>query len=122
MAKVFTDEKGHSLIETLVALAILIAVLLPLSQLFVRLILNETSRDTMIASQIARSAMERTIAREDYSHANTTISVNNKSWKWVREIEQANGLVKISISVYKSGQPNVIVQFKTLRLYRYYEN
>ncbi|MEE4312171.1 MAG: hypothetical protein V2J62_09930 [candidate division KSB1 bacterium] len=122
MAKLFTDEKGHSLIETLIALAILIAVLVPLSQLFVRLILNETSRDLMIASQIARGEMERTIARQEYSHANTTISVNNKSWKCVRDIENNKGLVKISISVFKGDEPDAIVQLKTLRLNPHFEN
>ena len=59
MKRLFENENGYTLVETLIAFAILVAVLIPLGQFIARVMYNDHSRDLIISQQLAAQEMER---------------------------------------------------------------
>jgi hypothetical protein len=109
-------EKGYTLVETLVASAVLLAVLVPATLFLGKITTGRKGRDLIIASQLAESVMEKTTAREVYENSEEHIRLDNRDWQIVREIEENQGLIKIRIRVFKSKNTEPVFTLKTLRL------
>lgn len=107
-------EDGYSLLETLVAMAILLAVLI-LSVMFLTYIgNNHLIRDKIESYQIARNEMEQIIATKNDT------SVINKRGKWIikRTITNTNELHYLEIEVYKKDTLNApTIRFETARIW-----
>ena len=110
------SESGYTIVEVLVAMALLSAALIPISQFAARVIINTTTRDLIVATGLARSEMERVISEQDFYFGSTTINKNHKTWRVERKIRKRNGLVTIRILVYKKDLPRPVVELETLRL------
>ena len=107
-------EDGYSLVETLVAMAILLAVLIPSVMFLTYIGNNHLVRDKVESYQIARNEMEQIIAIENDT------SVINKRGKWLikRTITNTNELHYIAIEVFKRDTLNApIIRFETARIW-----
>ncbi|MGH7600506.1 MAG: type IV pilus modification PilV family protein [bacterium] len=110
------DARGHTLVETLVASAILLSVLIPATLILGRLTLGQQHHDLMVATQLAREEMERTIAAARYQDEEKLVALGKKSWRVVREVQEQSGLREIRIRVFKLRQAKPLVEIKTLRM------
>lgn len=109
-------ESGYTLIETLVASAVLLGVLVPATLFLGKITTGRKGRDLIIASQLAESEMERTTAHRNYENSEHQIRLDNRDWRVVRETEEDQGLVEIRIHVFKAKKPEPVLTLKTLRL------
>ncbi|MEJ8554509.1 type IV pilus modification PilV family protein [Tepidibacter sp. Z1-5] len=122
------SNKGLTLVELIVSLAILGIILVPLSSFFVNTIkVNKSSENQMIANQLAQKYMER-VKFSDLDNSDSENIVlpdeeiieddNYKSFeikKIVQEYEQNNKLVKITIKVKKKNDNHDLVELVGLR-------
>ena len=113
--KQLSSEDGYTLVESLIALAILLAVLVP-SAMFLTTIGNNTlSKDKIVAHNLARNTMEQVLASESDS---SKVITTEDNW-WVKqEVTRVEDLYQIKIEVFKrdtSGTPKVTLQ--TARLW-----
>ncbi len=115
MKRLFENENGYTLVETLIALAILIAVLIPLGQFVARVMYNDLSRDLIIAQQLAVMEMEKAIALNDFEKDEIVINLNQKKWRIVKSVIKMDRLVELNIAVFKSNRNKSLIQLKTLR-------
>lgn len=109
------NEDGYTLVESLIALAILMAVLVP-SAMFLTTIGNNTlSKDKIVAHNLARNTMEQVLAAE--SNVSRVIQAED-NWWIKQEVNRAEDLYHIKIEVFKRdtlSTPKVTLQ--TARLW-----
>ena len=110
------NNDGYTLVETVVALAILIAVIIPISQFMVRIIYTERTRDTIITAQLARQEIERNIANNHFKSYQCMELLNNKEWRIVQSVREINNLVYIDVQVFKNNETKPLAELKTIRL------
>lgn len=113
--KLSHNEEGYTLVESLIAMAILLAVFVP-SAMFLTMIGNNTlSKDKIVAHNLARNTMESILAVENDS---TKVMVTENNW-WVKqEVTKRDHLYEIKVEVFKRdtlGIPKVTLQ--TARLW-----
>jgi type II secretory pathway pseudopilin PulG len=113
---IIKNNKGYTTIETVVALAIFLAVLIPLSQLLARLIYSEKTRDLIVAMQLARQEMEETINTQNYVDNQKLAMMNNKKWMINCSVKIRDELVELHAQVFKSGNVKPVTELKTLRV------
>jgi type II secretory pathway pseudopilin PulG len=112
----FNNNKGYTLVETVVALAILIAVLIPLTQLFARLMNASQTRDTIVATQLAHAEMEKAIINLNCENNSTLVMMNNVTWQIKKNAIYKNELIEFRVEVFKRAKSAPVVILKTLRL------
>jgi len=106
---------GHTVVETLVALAVLSAVLVPAAQIAARIMTSHGMRDTIIAASLARETMERAIA-EPKIHAETKAErLNGKQWRIDYRTREQSGLRLLSVSVFRARESEPVAVLQTLR-------
>ncbi len=110
------DTRGYTLVETLVASAILLSVLIPATLILGKLTLSQYHHDLIVATQLAREEMERTIAEARYQDEEKQVALGKKSWRLVRDVQEQSGLLEIRILVFKLRQAKPLVEIKTLRM------
>ncbi|MAO63631.1 MAG: hypothetical protein CL666_01390 [Balneola sp.] len=109
------EEHGYSLLETLVALAILLAVLVPAAVFLGVAGGNTLAKDKITSFNLAKNAMEEAlIARKDSSF----ISLKNSKW-WVKTSisKEDEHLYSIVVAVFKEDtlrSPSVTLYTKRL--------
>jgi prepilin-type N-terminal cleavage/methylation domain-containing protein len=113
---VVRTESGYTLVEMLVASAVLLGVLVPATLFLGKITTGRKGRDLIIASQLAESEMERTTSHELYENSEKQIRLDNRNWRIIRNIEEDQGLVDIRIHVFKAKKPKPVFTLKTLRL------
>ena len=111
----FHSERGYTLIETLVASAILLGVLIPASLFLGRFTAQRRARDLVVAYQLAGAELERTAAHRLFKNDEWFFSQDNKEWRIVRWVESRRGLVFIRVQVFRQNGDRVLVEMKTLR-------
>jgi hypothetical protein len=110
------DTRGYTLVETLVASAILLSVLIPATLVLGKLTLRQYHHDLIVATQLAREEMERTVAEARYQDEEKQVALSKKSWRLVRDVQEQSGLIEICIRVFKLRQAKPLVEIKTLRV------
>ncbi|MCI0693274.1 hypothetical protein L0337_14875 [candidate division KSB1 bacterium] len=110
------DPHGHTLVETLVASAILLSVLIPATLILGKLTLSQQHHDLIVATQLAREEMERTVAEARYHDEEQQVALGKKHLRLVRDIQEQSGLLEIRICVFKLRQAKPLVEIKTLRV------
>jgi type II secretory pathway pseudopilin PulG len=115
---IYESENGYTLVETLVASAILLGVLIPATLFFGRVASDRRAQDLILAFQMAGEEMERTAAFEIYEDEEWIIKLNNRSWRIHREIDTHMGLIEIRVKVSRNNQVRPLVELKTLRVTR----
>lgn len=110
------DSRGYTLVETLVASAILLSVLIPATLILGRLTLGQQHHDLIVATQLARDEIERTVAEARYQDEEKQVAVGKKHLRLVRDVQEQSGLLEIRIRVFKLRQTKPLVEIKTLRI------
>lgn len=114
-SKTFSSDDGYTLVETIVALALLVSVLVPTGAILTKTMLSRRSADLIAASQLARMTMERTIINGNYSNESQEVILNKKTWYVSREVRNEMGLVTLQVRVFRKNQVNPVLTLKTLR-------
>jgi len=110
------DIHGYTIVETLVASAILLGVLIPAAFILGKLTIGSYSRQVLVATQLAREVMEKTLASEEYHYREMDFQRDNKHWKVIREVNYTDGVVDIRVKVYRSKKHKPLVELMTLRI------
>jgi D-lyxose ketol-isomerase len=108
-------DAGFTLVETTVAIAILLGVLVPAILFFGRATMRQTGLDLIVATNLAQEEMEKTIAFRIYKSGESIIKFNHKTWRIVRAIEHKTGLIEIRIGVFRLRKTDPVVELKTMR-------
>jgi len=110
----FREESGATLVETLVALSILVSVLLPASLFLGYVAFNPRNKDKIQAIGLAQSVMEQTL--ESYNFINKEKRMGKK-WTIRQTVTRHRDLVIIDVKVYRMKDVEPIVSFHTERIY-----
>ena len=111
-----SNEGGYTLVETLVAIAILMGVLVPATLFLGKITSDQRSRDLIAASQLAKEEMEKTIAYQLYENNEKTVKLNNKNYHIIRSIKNQLGLIQIVVKITRRDREEPLVELKTLRI------
>lgn len=111
------DEDGSTLVETLVAMAILVSVLLPTTLFLGFIAANPMNKEKITALGLAQSEMERVLASKEYPG---TERVVEDQWIIKRVVSKKKKLVQVEVSVYRKNRTQPILTLNTERLL--YEN
>lgn len=102
---------GSSMIEVLVALALLIGVLVPASALVVRLVTQDPATRSMEALVRAETALEEAIA----SSAADPVTVEDGPWRVERRVRRDGRLHAFRVDVYRGAKPDPVLSLQTTR-------
>ncbi len=92
------SERGYTVAESAVALALLLTVLVPAVGTLTYLVTQKRTEHRMEALVFARHEMEQTLAAERFEPAVR----QDGAWRTVRDIDSQDGLVVITLSVYRA--------------------
>jgi prepilin-type N-terminal cleavage/methylation domain-containing protein len=113
--RLIEEEQGYSLVETLVALAILLAVLVP-AAMFLGIAGNNTlARDKITSFNLAKNAMEQALITEKDS---SFVELKDSKW-WVQTtvIPESENLYSVKVTIFKEDTlraPKVTLETKRL--------
>ncbi|MEO1022480.1 MAG: prepilin-type N-terminal cleavage/methylation domain-containing protein [Bacteroidota bacterium] len=108
------NERGYSLLETLIALALLLGVLLPGAVFLGFAANNALASDKTTALNLGRSEMEYIISSE----MDSSFVRQQDQWWIRRSITNDSALVHITVSVFKFDTLNApVLEFETYRLW-----
>lgn len=113
--RIIAEESGFSLVETLVALAILLAVLVPAAMFLGVAGNNALARDKITSFNLAKNAMEQAlIAEKDSSYVDLK---DSKWWVQTTVTPESENLYSVKVAVFKEDTlkaPNVTLETKRL--------
>lgn len=113
--RLLKQQEGYTLAETLVAGALLTAVLIPAMLFLGQITARQNDRDRLIAMQLAREAMDKTIALSLYSDNEEKIILQNTAWQIIRVVDIRDGLAEIQITVHRLPAGQKLAELKTLQ-------
>lgn len=108
------NEEGTTLIETLVAMAILVSVLLPTAMFLGYITTNPINKEKIKALGMAQTEMESILNNKRYQSAKKEIG---EKWLIIDSTSVKNRLVNINVLVYKKHRSKPLVTLRTERLY-----
>lgn len=113
--KVIKAEQGYSLVESLVALALLMAVLVPAAMLLIYVGGNNLAKDKIVSLNYARNQMELVLASESDS---TGFKKVDDTW-WIKtEVLNDRNLYTIRVKAFKNDTLNTPhIELETARLW-----
>jgi prepilin-type N-terminal cleavage/methylation domain-containing protein len=94
-------ERGYTLIETIIAMALFLSVLIPLIGTMGTMMFDRKAVMATKALMVAQSEMSTTIAHQDYIDA---VKTSEAGLILVKKIERYNSLVEIRVSVKASTE------------------
>lgn len=109
------SEAGYTLVETLVASAILLGVLVPAIVFLGKATGSHANYDLLLATQLARAEMEETLLLAQNYDEEKEVLLGKRSWRIVRIVINQNELLEIRVSVYKAGKQRPLVELRTSR-------
>jgi len=95
-------QRGFTLLEVIIVVAILSAVLIPVSIFFQEYITRSSSSDLLINHQLAKSRMEKVLVYRHYVDNDTTIVVDHKSFIVETTSVKTENMILITISAKRS--------------------
>ena len=107
------EEAGYSLIETSVALVLLVAVLIPLGAFVIGIVSQPLARKTIIAQQLAQQIMEESLAEKRYAPLDS-MTLEGK-WQILQTVKSEGELVVIRVRVKPHNKTMPRAQFTTIR-------
>ncbi|WP_409029391.1 prepilin-type N-terminal cleavage/methylation domain-containing protein [Gracilimonas sediminicola] len=109
------EEDGYSLVETLVALAILLAVLVPAAMFLGVAGGNTLAKDKITSFNLAKNVMEEALIAQD---STSSVVLKDSKW-WIKTVisQESEHLYSIGVSVFKDDtlrSPTVTLHTKRL--------
>jgi len=89
-------ERGYTLIETIIAMALFLSVLIPLIGTMGTMMFDRKAMVATKALMLAQSEMSTTIAHQDYINA---VKTSEPGFILIKKIERYNSLVEIRVAV-----------------------
>ena len=115
-AHCFTGEDGYTLVEVVVATALLVSVLFPLGGAAIYLLKVRQNERHVLALAYGQDMMEATLHQEAYT--NQVVVLEEGRWRVDRTIRRRDKQVVIRVDVFRRGHSEPIVRLMTLRLIR----
>lgn len=112
--KIVYTNSGHSLVESMVAIVLLVSVLVPAANFVAQLATQRLGRLKIEALAIGQLAMEEAI--ENGSYVNQSRSSADDKWVVNEEYKMVDELVILHVSVTRKGRLKPIVLLETARL------
>lgn len=110
------NQNGYTLIEVLVSLIILLIVIIPLTQVIGYIFSDTKNIDKINAVYLAEAEMERCVVTKEYYDKESKIAIYNREYLVSRDIEENEGLIRITVEVRNKSKNKRLVKFETLRL------
>ncbi len=92
-------EHGHTLIETVIAMALFLSVLIPLIGTMGTMMFDRQATTATKALILAQSEMSATLAHKDYIN---TIKTSEPGFILMKNIERYNSLIEIRVEIKSS--------------------
>lgn len=108
------NETGSTLIETLVAMAILVSVLLPVSMFLGYAGNSPRNEEEIVALGLAQAEMEKTLSEEKYTEAEKIVG---ERWIVKKSVISELNLMQIEVSVYRNNKAEPLITLTTERLF-----
>lgn len=109
MLKFNNDDSGYTLVETLVALSLLLILLFFSTEILNVLSLNKNSALKLTAINAAKNRMEQTLLLHDYKDFEKEIA---KNLELKQSIKKHDELILITISVYQKNPKRGLYHLK----------
>ena len=109
------QQGGYTLVETLVASAIMMGVLIPSTFFLSKMISVSTSRDLVIASHLAIKEIEMCVALEHYKDSDESVVIDGHLWRILREVQNKWGYIDITVSIFRGHAIKPLVRLTTGR-------
>lgn len=106
------NEDGSTLVETLVAMAILVSVLLPTSLFLGYMSANSINADKITALGLAQNEMEKVLANEKYADK----EIVKERWIVKSATSKKENRVFIEVLVYRKNKSEPVITLNTERL------
>ncbi len=107
------SEVGSTLVETMVALALLLTVLVPIIGFMATISINQQARVKVQALNYAQYTMESTLLNRAWSD---TLIHPAEGWEVQRVVETDGSLVLIRVDVFQKNKPEPVLHLSTTRL------
>jgi hypothetical protein len=114
-ASFIASESGHTVVEVIIAIAVLTAALVPVSHFMSKVFLSSTTRDLIVAANLARAEMEAAANSTVHLSEERTVKIGNRTWRVERKLREISGLLTIEVAVYGKDRTSPVVAFSTLR-------
>jgi Tfp pilus assembly protein PilV len=110
-----TNQAGYTLMETVVAMALFVAVLIPLAGIIGNMLLDKTPEYQSTALQLAETEISNAIHTSDFSDISKK---TDNGYLVERKCTKVNGSVTINIEVARQSKPQnkLITLEKTVRI------
>ena len=108
------DIAGHSLIEVVVATALVVTVLSPLSGMVIFLLNSRQNAPHLVALTIAEQYMEETLYERSY--VSRHVALDRDRWLVQKSVTQTGNQVTIVIRVFRQHRPRPLAELMTVRL------
>lgn len=108
------DASGYSLVETVVALSLVVTVLVPLSSLAIYLFTVKQGEPQVAAQALAQRYMEDAISTASYT--SDTFWLESRHWQVRKTVQERGALVTITIRVFRHQRPQPLAELSTVRL------
>jgi hypothetical protein len=99
--KLLREERGHTLVETIVALALFVSALLPLLVIAGTMMLDSSAQHMRKSLQIAEEEMANVLVHHEF--ASTTI--HSGTYIIERMVQRGAPLMEVSVSVASAKKP-----------------
>ena len=115
--KIIQQQKGYTLLETLVAMALFLSVLIPLGVTMGNLILDGSTNQMNLALQAAQSEITRLISEHDFTNGTRK---DDRGLNIETRVEQSGKLVDLQVTVSSTKVPNkkILILHKSLLVYQ----
>ena len=113
--KIWEQENGYTLLETLVAFILLFIVLVPFTRVMTFLLSEPKSMEKIWVINLAEREMEWTLLHQQYKEEEHLEMIGRKSYLLKKLIDHEDRLLKIRIEVIHPSTGKVIFTLITMR-------
>ncbi len=111
---VLIKEAGYSLVESIVAIALLVTVLAPLGSFVAHLATHRMSKQKIEAFSLAQLTMAEALKHQDYK--SKTAHTSNGKWLVTEQYNLKEDIVIIEVEVFRLNRDKPYVTLRTARL------
>lgn len=108
------EESGYTLVEVVVATALLLIVLVPVAGTAVYLLKAQQNEPYVHALVLGQQAMEATLHERAYQDASFVLEEGR--WRVERTVQRRGRQVTIRVRVFRRGRPGPLTELMTIRL------